>query len=89
MKLKNLILALKDQGPPVRFIRNLLKGHVFGLFSKRSHLNKNGSQKVKYNTKETAMLSAQRMSKKHDKWFSNYKCIYCDGYHLGKNRENK
>lgn len=89
MKLKNLILALKDQGPLTRFVRNLLKGHVLGLFYKRSHFNKDGSMKVKYNTKETATKSAQRMTEKHRKWFSNYKCIYCDGYHLGKNRENK
>jgi len=29
------------------------------------------------------------MSKKHGVHFSNYKCIFCDGYHLGKNRDNK
>jgi len=89
MKIKNLILGLKDQGPFTRFIRNLFKGHVLGLFYKRSHFNNNGTPKVKYNTKETATKSAKKMSDKHGKWFSNYKCIYCDGYHIGKNRENK
>lgn len=89
MKLKNLILGLKDQGPLTRFVRNLLKGHVLGLFSKRSHFNQNGSEKIKYNTKQTAIKSAEKMRQKHGKWFSNYKCIYCDGYHLGKNRDNK
>lgn len=29
------------------------------------------------------------MTAKRNVWFSNYKCLYCDGYHLGKNRENK
>ena len=48
MKLKNIIAALKDQGPFTRFCRNLWKGHVFGLFSKRSHENENGKPKVMY-----------------------------------------
>jgi hypothetical protein len=89
MKLKNLIAALKDQGPFVRFYRNLLKGHVLGLFHERSHKNENGKLKVMYNTKESAKRVAEAMTKKYGVWFSNYKCIYCDGYHLGKNRENK
>ena len=29
------------------------------------------------------------MSQKHNTHFSVYKCLYCDGYHIGKNRENK
>ena len=78
-------MALKDQGPFTRFVRNLLKGHVLGLFYKRSHFNENGTPKVRYNTKETATKAAKRTSERHKK----YKCIYCDGYHLGKNRDNK
>ncbi len=89
MKLKNIILAIKDQMPLSRFFRNLFKGHLFGTFSKRSHLNFNGKEKIKYNTKETAMKSASKMSEKHGTHFSNYKCVYCDGYHIGKNSENK
>lgn len=42
-----------------------------------------------YNTKETAIKSANAMSKKNGVYFSNYKCIFCDGYHIGKNRDNK
>lgn len=42
-----------------------------------------------YNTKETAQKAADSMKKKMNKHFSVYKCIYCDGYHLGKNRDNK
>lgn len=85
----NLLLALKDQGPLSRFIRNLWKGHVLGLFHIRSHQRDDGKAKVMYNTKASAARSATAMSRKHDVWFSNYKCIFCDGYHLGKNRENK
>jgi hypothetical protein len=89
MTLRNFILAMKDQGPPVRFIRNLWKGHILGLFSERSHLTQNGTPKVKYNTKASATKAAAKMSQKHNTHFSNYKCLWCDGYHLGKNRENK
>jgi len=89
MKVKNIILALKDQGPFTRFVRNLLKGHVLGLFHKRSHYRENGQAKVMYNTKASATKAAKKMSEKHGVWFSNYKCLFCDGYHLGKNRANK
>lgn len=89
MKIRNLILALKDQGPLRRFLRNLLKGHVLGLFHKRSHYRDNGQAKVMYNTKASAEKAAKKMTEKHNVWFSNYKCLFCDGYHLGKNRSNK
>lgn len=88
-KIKNLFLVLKDQGPLRRFLRNLMKGHLIGIISMRSHLNANGKPKVKYNTKKTAEKCAAQMTKKHGVWFSNYKCLHCDGYHIGKNSENK
>jgi len=44
---------------------------------------------VSYNTKATALKSAEAMSKKHDTYFSTYKCAYCGKYHIGKNRDNK
>jgi len=89
MKIKNIILALKDQMPFTRFMRNLRKGHVLGLLSKRSHLRHDGQPKVMYNTKQSAQKAAEKMSQKKGLHFSNYKCMYCNGYHLGKNRENK
>ncbi len=89
MRLKNIILAIKDQLPFSRLMRNLWKGHVFGLIHKRSHFRDNGDAKVMYNTKATANKVAKDMLKKKGKYFSNYKCMWCDGYHLGKNRENK
>ena len=45
--------------------------------------------KVTYNTKESALRAAESMSKKYNKHFSTYKCLFCDGYHVGKNRDNK
>jgi hypothetical protein len=89
MKVRNIILALKDQGPLRRFLRNLKKGHILGLFSKRSHFRDDGTPKVSYNTKSSAKRAAISMTKKRGVYFSNYKCLWCDGYHLGKNRENK
>jgi hypothetical protein len=95
MKLRNIYLAIKDQFPLSRLWRNLRKGHLFGLMSKRSHENANGNPKVMYNSKATAEKSALAMREKHLKkhgvlvWFSNYKCMRCDGFHIGKNREHK
>jgi hypothetical protein len=89
MKFRNILLALKDQGPFSRFWRNLKKGHLIGLFSKRSHFRDNGNPKVCYNTKETATRSAAAMQRKNGTYYSNYKCVYCDGYHIGRNSENK
>ena len=83
-------MALKDQLPWKRFYRNFfITGNAKGLFYKRSHFREDGQAKVMYNTKKTANVVAGKMSEKHDVHFSNYKCMYCDGYHLGKNRENK
>jgi len=86
MKLKNIMLALRDQLPLKRLLKNIRNGNVFGLFHKRSHYRDNGQAKVTYNTKVTATKSAQKMSEKHGVYFSNYKCMHCDGYHIGKNR---
>ena len=42
-----------------------------------------------YNTKASAERAAASMMKKTGNYFSNYKCMYCDGYHIGKNSANK
>jgi len=88
--IRNLYLGLKGQLPWKRFYRNFfVTGNAWGMFYKRSHMNANGKAKIMYNTKKTAEKSARKMSEKHGKHFSYYKCIFCDGYHLGKNRDNK
>lgn len=89
MKLRNLWLVLKDQGPLSRFLRNLRKGHLLGILSQRSHLNANGKPKIEYGSKASAIRAAEAMKKKRGVYFSNYKCLHCDGYHIGKNSENK
>ena len=55
MKLKNLILALTEQGSFKRAFRNfVITGNAWCLFSIRSHQREDGKLKVKYNTKASA-----------------------------------
>lgn len=91
MKIRNLILGLKEQLPLKRAFRNFfITGNAWGLFHKNSHIRQdNGKPKVMYNTRASAEKAAESMKAKQGKHFSVYKCIYCDGYHLGKNRDNK
>ncbi len=97
MKLKNLLRALWEQGPPKRAWRNfIVTGNAWGMFSRSSHQRQDtGKLKVMYNTRATAEKSARSMERKKMKktgetiHFSVYKCIYCNGYHLGRNRHNK
>lgn len=91
IKLKNLLKALWEQGPFRRAFRNfVVTRNAWGMFSTASHTRQdNGKDKVMYHTKESAQKAADSMKKKMNKHFSVYKCIYCDGYHLGKNRDNK
>lgn len=91
MKLKNLILALKAQLPLKRAFKNFfITGNAWGMFSMNSHRNQSTlNPKVMYNTEASAARAAIHMGQKHGKHFSFYKCVYCDGYHIGKNRNNK
>jgi hypothetical protein len=89
MKIRNLYLALKDQLPWKRFYRNFfVTRNAWGLFSKNSHASQTtGKLKVMYNTRESAVKAAANMEKKHpDGKFRAYKCVFCDGFHIGKNR---
>jgi hypothetical protein len=75
MKIRNLYLALKDQLPISRFCRNLLKGHLIGLLSKRSHFNASGIEKISYGSKTSATKAAASMMKKKGNYFSNLELI--------------
>lgn len=85
-----IFLALKDQMPLKRFLRNFfVTGNGRGLFHKRSHFRDNGKTKVGLRTKTRALEVAKKLGEKYDTHFSVYRCMYCGRYHLGKNRDNK
>ncbi len=88
----NVWLMFLDQMPLKRFWRNLIKGHIRRKFNWRSHLRQNGEAKIMYNTKATAIRAAEKMRLKNlkkdpasTKTYSYYKCVFCDGYHIGGN----
>lgn len=87
MTLKNIYLVIRDQMPLKRFVMNFfVTRNAWGLFHKNSHISfRSGKPKVKYNTKKTAVGAALNMSLKYRHQFSAYKCLHCDGYHIGKN----
>lgn len=91
MKVRNLYLALKDQLPLRRFFKNFfVTRNAWGLFHINSHVNQTtGKLKVQYGSKQSALKAAESMGKKNNAHFSTYKCAFCDGYHIGKNRDNK
>ncbi len=91
IKWKNFKVWFSDQIRRKVWFKNFfITGNAWGAFSINSHINQStGKPKVMYNTRETAEKSALSMSKKHNKHFSFYKCLFCDGYHIGKNRDNK
>lgn len=91
IKIKNLILGLKYQLPLKRAFKNFfITRNAWGLFSKNSHINQHTQQpKIPYSTYEKACKAATKMGEKNNCYFSVYKCIFCDGFHIGKNRDNK
>lgn len=88
MKLRNLFLAIKGQWPLRRAFRNFfITGNAWGLFSRNSHIAQgSGKPKVMFNTLPSADKAAASMQRKHGGEFRPYKCAFCDGYHIGKNR---
>lgn len=91
IKFKNFWIWFKDQVKRKSWFKNFfITGNAWGAFSINSHINQHtGKPKVMYNTIKSAQKSADAMSEKTGKHFSLYKCLFCDGYHVGKNRDNK
>lgn len=91
MKIKNLLLSIIDQLNREEAFRNIFVTHnAFGIFSIHSHISSRSNKpKVEYSSKEAAQKSAQAMSQKMGVHFSVYKCAFCDGWHIGKNAQNK
>ena len=88
---KNLLPWLKEQlSRPGWFKNFFITRNAWAAFSINSHIrHSNGEPKMTYPSKEAALKAAEKMGNKHGVHFSVYKCLYCDGWHCGKNRENK
>ncbi|MBQ0057229.1 MAG: hypothetical protein KBT20_06190 [Bacteroidales bacterium] len=88
---KNIIPWLRDQLSRPKWPLNFfITGNAWASFSINSHIRRsNGEPKISYPTKEAALKVAEKMSKKYGMHFSVYKCLYCDGWHCGKNKESK
>ena len=91
MKIRNLFLAIYDQLTRKGAWRNIFVTHnAFGIFSRYSHTARgSGKPKMSYPTKDVALKAAEAMGEKHGVHFSVYKCAWCDGWHVGKNAQNK
>lgn len=88
---KNSILAIWNQLTRKGAWRNIFVTHnAFGIFSEYSHISRrNGKPKIPYPNKKVALRAAEAMGKKQGVHFSVYKCAWCDGWHIGKNAQNK
>ncbi len=88
---RNFKIWFCDQVRRKTWFRNFfITGNAWGAFSINSHINQGtGKPKIMYNTINGAKKAAEKMSEKHGVHFSFYKCLFCDGYHIGKNRDNK
>lgn len=81
---RNVVLAVFDQP-----LREWFNGNARGIFSRRSHLNGGGKPKVEHPTRraaESAAASLQRHPTNSGVEFAAYKCLFCDGFHVGRNR---
>lgn len=63
---------------------------VWGAFSIYSHQRRsNGKANIKYSTRKKACKAATNMQLKYGCSFSAYKCLFCDGWHVGKCSSSK
>ena len=90
---KEMMKAIWFQMKHKNAFKNIFITHnAFGIFSINSHTNMHnniGKPKVMYPTIESANKAADSMGKKLNCHFSVYKCSYCYGYHIGKDRDNQ
>lgn len=86
IKAKNVYLALKYQLPLKRFFINFfVTRNAWGLFHRNSHIvSQTGKNKISYGSIESATKASMSMEKKYGNIYRPYKCIFCDGFHIGK-----
>jgi len=89
LQLKYIIPFLMDQMPFKRLIRNFfITGNAWGGLTIYAHYTKKMTEKVGYNTKESAVKAAESMNKKYHYHYSTYFCPRCGKFHVGKNRNS-
>lgn len=81
----NMIKAILYQCKHHGFINSFfIEKSGLGIFSPRSHFNKDGTEKVRYGHAETAEQAVAAMKEKYGrKNMRAYKCGFCNGYHIG------
>ena len=91
IRTKYICCWLRDQLSRPEWFRNFfITRNAWGAFSINSHIRgMDKKEKVVYPSREVALKAAEAMSKKHSVHFSIYKCLYCSGWHVGRNKENK
>lgn len=91
IKLRNFCLWFWDQLHHEHPFRNLfITRNAWSAFSVYSHIRRSdGVAKIPYPSKKVAQKAADKMSHKHGVHFSVYKCLHCDGWHVGRNKDNK
>ena len=84
----NMIKAIIYQCQHYGFVNSFfIDKNGKGIFSPRSHYNKDGTEKVRYGHAETAERAVAAMTEKYGrKHMRAYKCGFCDGYHIGNAR---
>ena len=88
MKRKYLIQAWLFQIFHKHAFKNIfITKNALGIMSINSHIRHfNGKEKVVYNSRKVAKKCAEALSKEKGLDFDYYKCAYCKGYHIGKNK---
>lgn len=91
IKLRNVWIWLKELHQRGTLFRAFfITRNAFGSFHINSHISQStGLPKVCYNHESSAKKSAEAMTKKKGEYFSYYKCLFCNGYHIGKPMNRK
>lgn len=70
-------------------IEELVENNDMELFTPIEYVVGYICKNISYPNKKVALRAAEAMGKKHGVHFSVYKCAWCDGWHIGKNAQNK
>lgn len=83
---RNVLLWLADQ---LTHPSTLFQRRSWGVFSVYAHVRQSDRKpKNISDTKERALTTAHFMAEKYAGKYSVYKCVYCDGWHVGKESQS-